>query len=201
MLSIYEKKDRRECFFYWDCFSLMKKINFSFAFLFLAASTCLAQKSDWLHTDKKEFEKMLPLFSNKEDSSSKKYNNYPLFQDMTDDTLSIGSWVGNYYGIDHSIYPFTLTITQTSPFLEGTFKMIFQGNHDQREILGSVRGKNSMNQILLIIKYNDYNQAFDFLEGKSYNVVQDNHEQVFAGIGEEAHKKNPSKVFFILYKQ
>lgn len=98
----------------------MKNFFFSFVLFILITSSCSAQKSDWLRTDKKEFEKLFPLF----DTIIHKPGWYESLsrkpEDALPDTLSVGIWKGNlkaggWWGTNE----LTLRITQTSPFIKG----------------------------------------------------------------------------------
>lgn len=174
----------------------MKNFSIIIFIPFVFFSTlCFAQRMDWSP------EQIITLFKDAKDTL-KTYDERHPFKEIKDGTLSLGKWKGKNWGVFHTD-DFTLTITQTSPNIKGTFELVVQTIEAQDTLRGIIRGINSINRIILALKYTETKEHYDFLEGETFIIIPNGiyKMQVFSGIIEDAHLKNPSKELFLLYKE
>jgi hypothetical protein len=186
----------------------MTTFFFFIIFFIYYIEPCSAQKNDRFTIDRKEFEKLLPLFNDVIDTpySTIKAFQHPFeqFKEVIRDTLTTGRWEGGFSGIEDMGGTLTIDITETTPIIKGTVEVESHGLESNWKFYGTVRGKIYKNRILLITKDRGYKDQYSFFETAIYKVVPNQEgskvEYVLLGIGEE-NKKKPGKEFFILYKK
>jgi hypothetical protein len=187
----------------------MKKFSIALFLMSIITSNYYSQTRGWLHSDRKKFEELYPLLGSFIDSV-KVYPTKSFYHVLTEDTLSIGKWSGNYIDIINFTFPqsydITISITQTKPYIKGTAFLVNSETKIQDTIHALVVGKDSADIIRLILCYNkglSYGYRFDFLEGKAYTIkyVSNDTQKIFAGLSESGFGKNPSKLGFAFRKE
>ena len=152
-------------------------------FLFLIASPSIAQKTDWLRTDKKEFEKIFPYFDTINRNSEyykKKLLSAPEY--AIPDTLSVGTWEGWLNDVAQANVEVTLNISQTSPFIKGFLFFVTPSTDTGPDTTGGeVRGVRKDNHYILVWQILHNKDFLLFLEGNSFKIKSYNEIHSFIG--------------------
>ncbi|MDP4219165.1 MAG: hypothetical protein Q8916_09700 [Bacteroidota bacterium] len=173
----------------------MKYIVLLLVFCGFCASSSLAQNGNW------KPEQLIALFRDTTDVPMSRGEHYP-FNQIKDNTLSLGTWKGVNWGTFHSD-EFSIHINQISPVVKGTFEMLVRQIEAQDTLRGLIRGIATKNRIVLAVKYIGANRGYDIMEGKSFTVERSKGLgiQIFSGMIEDENLKNASKEQFMLYKE
>ena len=180
----------------------MKNFFFSFVLLSLLASSCVAQKPDWLRTDKKEFEKLFPLFDTIIRSDwYKELSVAP--EDAVPDTLSVGTWKGVLGdasgGVPEEI---TMNISQTSPFVKGFLFFVNPSTDSGPDTTGGeFRGVRKDNRYLLIWQLLPHKDFLVFLEGNCFKEKHYSAIHSFIGNLAAENEEGLTKGNFFLTKE
>lgn len=174
-------------------------------FVFFAASKCKSQSKFEFGTTKQEFDAITRLFSDSSDVPQK-YDDYHEFNDLEDDTLSTGKWRGRYWG-QFANSELSLNITQTFPYIKGTFHKLDTYIESEDTINGIIRGKNSNTAYdKIIIGFKSHEHPI-FLLGKVLTLPNNKATVFFGSLIYKDGKEDDNvddkqwKLVFLLYKQ